>query len=393
MAAKKAAKSKTARAKKKPVVELIINKGLAGVTVDTTEVSKVMPETNSLTYRGYAVQDLAANCRFEEVAYLMWYGELPTRAQLRKFEKDERSRRNISRSHVEVIRQYPKRAHPMDTLRTSVSYLGTTEIAWGGEPAERDLDRAMDMLAKIPTMIATDYRFRKGLPRKSPRKDLTMSENFFHMCFGEVPAKEVIRAFDISLILYAEHSFNASTFTARVITSSRSDIFSAVTGGIGSLKGPLHGGANEAVMHNLREIRSPARAEKWLRDKQAAGELVMGFGHRVYKQGDSRVPTMRAALEDLAAWKGDTKWLEISDILENIMVSEKNIHPNLDFPAGPAYFLMGFEIDMYTPIFVMSRITGWAAHIIEQNASNSLIRPLSAYSGKKQRKLQPISKR
>lgn len=393
MAAKKAAKSKTARAKKKPVVEPIINKGLAGVTVDTTEVSKVMPETNSLTYRGYAVQDLAANCRFEEVAYLMWYGELPTRAQLRKFEKDERSRRNISRSHVEVIRQYPKRAHPMDTLRTSVSYLGTTEIAWGGEPAERDLNRAMDMLAKIPTMIATDYRFRKGLPRKSPRKDLTMSENFFHMCFGEVPAKEVIRAFDISLILYAEHSFNASTFTARVITSSRSDIFSAVTGGIGSLKGPLHGGANEAVMHNLREIRSPERAEKWLRDKQAAGELVMGFGHRVYKQGDSRVPTMRAALEDLAAWKGDTKWLEISDILENIMVSEKNIHPNLDFPAGPAYFLMGFEIDMYTPIFVMSRITGWAAHIIEQNASNSLIRPLSAYSGKKQRKVQPISKR
>lgn len=391
--AKKKAKAKNTKVKKAAAADPVIYKGLAGVTVDTTEVSKVMPETNSLTYRGYAVQDLAANCRFEEVAYLMWHGELPTRAQLRKFEKDERSRRNISRPHVEVIRQYPKRAHPMDTLRTSVSYLGTTETAWGGEPAEKDLDRAMDMLAKIPTMIATDYRFRKGLPRKTPRKDLTMSENFFHMCFGEVPPKEVIRAFDISLILYAEHSFNASTFTARVITSSRSDIYSAVTGGIGSLKGPLHGGANEAVMHNLKEIRTPARAEKWLRDKQVAGELVMGFGHRVYKQGDSRVPTMRAALEDLAKWKGDTKWLEISDILQNIMVSEKNIHPNLDFPAGPAYYLMGFEIDMYTPIFVMSRITGWAAHIIEQNASNSLIRPLSAYSGKKQRKVKAISKR
>ena len=391
-AAKKTAK-KSKRLNKAKAAEPTIYKGLAGVTVDTTSVSKVMPETNSLTYRGYAVQDLAANCRFEEVAYLMWHGELPTRSQLRKFEKDERSRRNISRSHVEVIRQYPKRAHPMDTLRTSVSYLGTTETAWGGESADNDLERAMNMLAKIPTMIATDYRFRKGMKRIAPRKDLTMSENFFHMCFGKVPPREVIRAFDISLILYAEHSFNASTFTARVITSSRCKYPSAVTGGIGSLKGPLHGGANEAVMYNLIDIKTPARAEKWLRDKQANKELVMGFGHRVYKQGDSRVPTMRAALEDLAAWKGDTKWLEISDILQDIMINEKGIHPNLDFPAGPAYYLMGFEIDMYTPIFVMSRITGWSAHILEQNASNSLIRPLSAYGGVKQRKVKSISKR
>ena len=370
-----------------------IFKGLAGVTVDTTSVSKVMPETNSLTYRGYAVQDLAANCKFEEVAYLLWHGELPSRSQLRKFEKVERSRRDISRAHINVIRQYPKRAHPMDTLRTSVSFLGTTETAWGGEPAERDRERAMNMLAKIPTMIATDYRFRRGLARKAPRADLSMSENFFYMCFGKVPPKEVIRAFDISLILYAEHSFNASTFTARVITSSRSDIYSAVTGGIGSLKGPLHGGANEAVMQNLLEIKTPARAENWLREKQANKQLVMGFGHRVYKHGDSRVPTMRAALEDLAAWKGDTRWLEISDILQNIMISEKGIYPNLDFPAGPAYYLMGFEIDMYTPIFVMSRITGWSAHVLEQNASNSLIRPLSAYDGVRQRRVKPIAKR
>jgi 2-methylcitrate synthase/citrate synthase II len=393
MTAKLKSKPKKAVVKKIKAMEPLIYKGLAGVTVDTTSVSKVMPETNSLTYRGYAVQDLASNCRFEEIAYLLWHGELPTRSQLRRFEKKERSRRNISRSHVEVIRHYPKKAHPMDTLRTSVSYLGTTETAWGGEAEEKDLDRAMNMLAKIPTMIATDFRFRKGLRRILPRKDLTMSENFFHMCFGVIPPKEVIRAFDISLILYAEHSFNASTFTTRVITSSRSDIYSAVTGGIGSLKGPLHGGANEAVMHNLLEIKTPMRAEKWLRDKQAAKELVMGFGHRVYKQGDSRVPTMRKALEDLSAWKGDTKWTEISDVLQEIMIGEKGIHPNLDFPAGPAYYLMGFEIDMYTPIFVMSRISGWSAHIIEQNASNSLIRPLSAYGGKKQRKVKPISKR
>lgn len=390
---KKKPKKSVTKIRGPKVAKQEIFKGLAGVTVDTTSVSKVMPETNSLTYRGYAVQDLAANCKFEEVAYLLWHGELPSRSQLRKFEKVERSRRNISRAHIDVIRQYPKRAHPMDTLRTSVSYLGTTETAWGGESAERDRERAMNMLAKIPTMIATDYRFRRGLARKAPRADLSMSENFFYMCFGKVPPKEVIRAFDISLILYAEHSFNASTFTARVITSSRSDIYSAVTGGIGSLKGPLHGGANEAVMQNLLEIKTPARAENWLREKQANKQLVMGFGHRVYKHGDSRVPTMRAALEDLAAWKGDTRWLEISDILQDIMINEKGIYPNLDFPAGPAYYLMGFEIDMYTPIFVMSRITGWSAHVLEQNASNSLIRPLSAYNGVRQRRVKPIAKR
>ena len=390
---KKSAKKKAAVKSTRKAAAPVIYKGLAGVTVDTTAVSKVMPETNSLTYRGYAVQDLAASCRFEEVAYLLLHGELPTRRQLNAFVKDERSRREISRPHVEVIRQYPRRAHPMDTLRTSVSYLGTTDTAWGGEPRERDLDRAMNLLAKIPTMIATDYRFRKGLPRKKPRADLSMSENFFHMCFGEVPPKEVIRAFDTSLILYAEHSFNASTFTARVITSSRSDIYSAVTGGIGSLKGPLHGGANEAVMKNLLEIRTVKRAEPWLRQKFADKGLVMGFGHRVYKHGDSRVPTMRKALEDLAAWKGDSKWLDISDVLQKIMVEEKGIYPNLDFPAGPAYYLMGFEIDMYTPIFVMSRITGWSAHVLEQNANNALIRPLSVYTGVKQRKIKPISKR
>ena len=393
MAKKTVKQNQQGNLKKTKVSETRIYKGLAGVTVDTTSVSKVMPETNSLTYRGYAVQDLAANCRFEEVAYLLLYGDLPTRSELRKFEKSERSRRNISRAHTEVIRRYPRRAHPMDTLRTSVSYLGTSETAWGGEDADKDLDRAMDMLAKIPTMIATDYRFRKGMVRRIPRKDLTISENFFHMCFGKIPPKEVIRAFDISLILYAEHSFNASTFTARVITSSRSDIYSAVAGGIGSLKGPLHGGANEAVMKNLLEIKNPSKAEEWLREKQSRKELVMGFGHRVYKQGDSRVPTMRAALEGLSSWKKESTWLEISDILQTIMIEEKGIHPNLDFPAGPAYYLMGFDIDMYTPIFVMSRITGWAAHVIEQNANNSLIRPLSAYEGKKQRRVKAISKR
>ena len=370
-----------------------IYKGLDGVVVDETAISQVTPETNSLTYRGYAVQDLCEQCCFEEVAYLLWHGELPTRYQLRAFKKNERRRRRISRNHLAVIQRFPKRAHPMDTIRTSVSYLGTTEVAWGGEPAEADMERSMNLLSKIPTMIATDYRLRKGKRRIKPRTDLSYSENFLNMCFGRVPPKHVVKAFDVSLILYAEHSFNASTFATRVVTSTMSDIYSSVTAGIGALKGPLHGGANEAVMKMLLEIGQPERAEAWLRDAFNSKRVVMGFGHRVYKWGDSRVPTMRGCLEDLARWKKDRKWIEIEDVLEHIMVKEKKIHPNLDYPAGPAYYMMGFDIDMYTPIFVMSRITGWTAHCMEQNAENRLIRPLSAYTGVKQRRVNPIAKR
>lgn len=370
-----------------------IQKGLDGVMVDETAISRVVPETNSLTYRGYAVQDLCEHCCFEEVAYLLWNGELPTRSQLTKFRSDERARRELSRDHLAVIRKFPKRAHPMDTIRTAVSYLGTTETAWGGEPEENDRRRALDLLAKIPTMMASDYRFRRGKRRIAPRDDLSISENFLRMCFGTVPPKEVVKAFDVSLILYAEHSFNASTFASRVVTSTMSDMYSAVTAGIGALKGPLHGGANEAVMHMLLEIGHPKKAEAWLRKAFKDKRVVMGFGHRVYKWGDSRVPTMRKCLDDLSAWKNDGRWVEIEDVLQKIMLDEKNIHPNLDYPAGPAYYLMGFDIDMFTPVFVMSRITGWTAHIMEQNASNRLIRPLSAYTGVEQREVKTIAKR
>ena len=370
-----------------------IYKGLDGVVVDDTAVSKVMPETNSLTYRGYPVQDLAALCTFEEVAYLLWHGELPSRKQLAAFRRDERKRREISADHIAVIKRFPKTAHPMDTIRTAVSYLGTTEVAWGGDKREKDLRRSIDLLAKIPTMIATDYRFRMGKRRIAPRTDLSIAENFFHMCFGAVPPPEVIKAFDVSLILYAEHSFNASTFAARVVASTRADLYSAVVAGIGALKGPLHGGANEAVMHMLLEIGHPRNAEAWLRKAFADRRVVMGFGHRVYKHGDSRVPTMRKCLVDLADWKKNETWVEIEDVLEQIMVKEKGIYPNLDFPAGPAYYLMGFDIDLYTPIFVMSRITGWTAHVIEQSADNRLIRPLSNYTGVPERAVVPLPQR
>ncbi|MGE0745969.1 MAG: bifunctional 2-methylcitrate synthase/citrate synthase [Rhodospirillales bacterium] len=370
-----------------------IYRGLDGVVVDTTAVSKVMPETNSLTYRGYAVQDLAQHCTFEEVAYLIYNGELPNKKELAAFKRQEKARREIDKDLIAVIKHYPKTAHPMDTIRTSVSFLGLHEVAWGGEKLEADKKRAIDLLAKIPTMIATDYRYRQGLRRIAPRSDLSFSENFFHMCFGKVPPEEVVRAFDISLILYAEHSFNASTFTTRVITSTRSDLYSATVGAIGALKGPLHGGANEAVMHMLKEIKTPAKARSWMENAVKNKRLVMGFGHRVYKSGDSRVPTMRRCLEDLSAWAGEDKWLRIEDELQDYMLKAKNIHPNLDFPSGPAYYLMGFDIDLYTPIFVMARTTGWSAHYFEQNADNRLIRPLSAYTGVEQRPVTPLSKR
>lgn len=370
-----------------------VKKGLEGVVADTSAVSKVMPEINSLVYRGYPVQDLAENCRFEEVAYLLWNDDLPNKAQLEAFEKQERSYRELSPALLDVIRKFPKNAHPMDAIRTAVSFYGMEdERIWDNSTAANK-DKAMRLLAKIPTAIAAAYRCKNGKDPIAPKKDLTMSENFFHMCFGEVPHKEVVRAFDVSLTLYAEHGFNASTFAARVIASTTSDMYSAVTGAIGALKGPLHGGANEQVMHMLKEVDSPAKAKEWMLTALREKRKIMGFGHRVYRSGDSRVPTMKKYAQNLGKLKGETKWDEISRILDETMVAEKGIHPNLDFPAGPAYYLMGFDIDMFTPIFVMARITGWAAHVIEQHDANRLIRPLCQYTGPSERKVKAVAQR
>jgi 2-methylcitrate synthase len=370
-----------------------IHRGLDGVVVDTTRISKVMPEINALVYSGYPVQELAENCRFEEVAWLVWHGELPSRKELTAFEADERSRRNISAALVEVIRKSPRTAHPMDVLRTTVSFFGMEDASPEKTDAATNQNRSIDLLAKIPTMIGAFYRFRKGQEFIPPRADLSMAENFFHVCHGRVPAPEVVRAFDVSLTLYAEHGFNASTFTARTVVSSLSDLYSGVVGGIASLKGPLHGGANEAVMHMLLEIGDPKTARDWMLKVLKDKRKVMGFGHRVYKSGDSRMPTMKKYAQKMAAFTGEKKWLEIADILEATMLEQKNIHPNLDFPSGPAYYMMGIDIDMYTPVFVVARITGWTAHIMEQLANNALIRPLSQYIGPGQRSVVPLEKR
>ncbi len=370
--------------------------GLAGVVADDTAVSKVMPESNSLTYRGYRVQDLATKCRFEEVAYLIWNRELPTKTELAAFEALEKSRRGISPDMLKLIAMLNPKAHPMDTLRTAVSFMGQADPTTEDSSPKGLYDKAIRMFAQIPEIVAADFRVRNGKAPIPTTKDLGFSENFFHMCFGKVPAPEIVKCFDISMTLYAEHSFNASTFTARTIASSLSDIYSAVTGAIGSLKGPLHGGANEAVMHLLMEVGSAKNAEAWMMDALAKKKNIMGFGHRVYKKGDSRVPTMTDAFKkmvDVIGTKEAKEYWEMSRILDATMVREKGIYPNLDFPTGPAYYLMGFEIPIFTPIFVVSRITGWTAHVMEQRAANKLVRPLSNYFGVAERDVVPIERR
>ena len=375
------------------MAEVEIKKGLVGVIADETKVSEVMPDINSLTYRGYAVQDLAEACVFEEVAYLLLNGELPNKSQLAKFQEEERSNREISSNLKKVIQNYPKNAHPMDTTRTSVSHLGLEDSETATNTIEANYKKFIKIFAKTPTAVAANFRTRKGLDIIDPKKDLSFSENFFYMCFGKVPSKDVVKAFDVSLILYAEHSFNASTFTSRVITSTLADIHSAIVGGISALKGPLHGGANEVVMEMFSDIKEPENAEKYILNKIKNKDLIIGFGHRVYKKGDSRVPTMTKYYYKTADFYKNEKFPKISKILEETMIKEKNIFSNLDFPSGPTYYLMGFDVDFFTPIFVIARITGWSAHVNEQLKDNRLIRPLSKYTGSVHRKVQPIDKR
>jgi citrate synthase len=369
------------------VSETEIRKGLAGVYADTTAISMVNPETNSLTYRGYPVQELTRRCSFEEVAYLLWHGELPAPVQLDAQNRAERAQRALDPLTAATLKDLPLTAHPMDTLRTAVSLLGAADPTENDNSPDANQAKALRLFAVLPAVVAMDHRRRRGLEPVPPRDDLSFAANFLYMTFGEAPDPAITSAFETSLILYAEHSFNASTFTARVVTSTLSDIYSAVTAAIGALKGPLHGGANEAVMDMMEEIGTAERAEEWLQAALADKRKIMGFGHRVYKNGDSRVPTMRAALGEIAALRGDQRLIDIYEVLAKAMYQAKGLHPNLDYPAGPAYHLIGFDTPAFTPIFVVARIPGWTAHIAEQLAGNSLIRPLAAYDGPPERHL------
>ncbi|KXZ57609.1 Citrate synthase [Microbacterium laevaniformans] len=368
-----------------------IHKGLAGVVADVTAISKVNPETNSLLYRGYPVHELAATQSAEAVAYLLWNGDLPTDEQLAALRSTERAHRALQDDVKAAIDLTPLDAHPMDEVRTAVSALGARDLAGTGSvldatgTPEENLERSIRLFAALPAIVAYGQRRRRGEELTAPRDDLDYAANFLWMTFGEEFDDVVVDAFNRSMILYAEHSFNASTFTARVITSTLSDLYSAVVGAIGALKGPLHGGANEAVLHIFDEIGDADEVEAWLDRALAEKRKIMGFGHRVYKHGDSRVPTMKAALDTLIDYYDRPDVEALYTTLEREFVERKGIYPNLDYPSGPAYNLIGFDTLTFTPLFVAARVVGWTAHIMEQAASNALIRPLSEYVGPDER--------
>jgi citrate synthase len=364
-----------------------VRKALASAYDARTAISTVNPATNSLTYRGYPVQELCRRCSFEEVAYLLWHGELPSHEQLAAQNRAERAQRRLDPVIAASLGAQPLSAHPMDTLRTAVSLIGA------GDPVENDNSAAaiqaksLRLFAVLPAIVAADQRRRHGLGAVTPREDLGYAANFLYLTFGRVPEPQVVRAFETSLILYAEHSFNPSTLTARLVSSTLSDVYSAVAAAIGALKGPLHGGANEAVMGMLNEIGIADNAKPWLDEALAAGQKIMGFGHPVYKNGDSRVPAMRSALGMIAALRGGQQLLDVYETLAVAVLEQTGLYPNLDYPTGPAYHLIGFDTPTFTPIFVAARLPGWTAHVAEQVAANSVIRPRAAYDGPAERHL------
>lgn len=354
-----------------------VHRGLVGVVADTTAISEVDPARNVLLYRGYPARELAERRRFLEVAHLLRTGELPDPDELAELDRRERSLRRLGPGLESMLEALPVDAHPMDVLRTAVSWLGATDPASDDPSPEASAEKAVRLLAVLPTVVASVQRRRWGRDPIAPRDDLGHAENFLHMTFGRVPEAELVRAFEVSMILYAEHSFSASAFTARVVTSTRSDLHSAVVAGIGALKGALHGGANEAVMDQFAEIGDPDEVDDWLERALAQGRKVMGYGHRVYKRGDSRVPVLHARLRRVVALRHGRDLLAFYEVLAGAMLREKGLRPNLDYVAGPLYHLMGFDAPMFTPLFVMARVTGWAAHVIEQASDNVLIRPIA----------------
>jgi citrate synthase len=364
--------------------------GLEGVIAGETAICTV---EGGLSYRGYAVGDLAEHCSFDEVAYLLLRGELPNPAQLKDFHTRVAAARRLPPPLKDLLSALPKWTTPLDALRTAVSALGHFDQDTADNSHDANLRKAERLLAQIPVVIADHYRIVKGMPEVLARQDLSHAANFLYMLRGsEAPPAEV-KAMDVSLILYAEHEFNASTFAARVIVSTLSDLHSGVTGAIGALKGALHGGANEKVMDILLSTGGPDRAEEWTRAALARKERIMGFGHRVYKTGDVRAGILKTYSRAAATAAGDVSWEDTADVIERVMAAEKNMYPNLDWPAGRLYHAMKLEIPLYTPIFAMSRISGWAAHIIEQLDNNRLIRPRAIYKGPDRRAVKPIAER
>jgi 2-methylcitrate synthase/citrate synthase II len=372
--------------------------GLEGVIAGTSKLSHIDLENNVLTYRGYNVQDLCDHSTFEEVAYLLLYGDLPNGPQLAEFSDWLKAEREVPDVVYDVLRRLPADSAPMDWLKIGVAALALYDPQADENGHDANLGKAVRLTAKLPAIVANGWRVIHGMEPTKGDPSLGHSAHFLHLLTGETPDEFAVEALNTTLILYAEHGFNASTFTARVTVSTLSDLYSGVVAAIGALKGPLHGGANEEVMKMMLEIGEPANAEAWLRKKMTKTPdnprpRIMGFGHREYKQGDQRAQIVKQYTRRLAERTGQTKWTEIADTLERIMLDEKGLHPNLDFPVSPAYYMMGLPIPLYTPIFVISRIVGWSGHIIEQLDNNRLIRPTSIYEGPDRRDFVPMEER
>ncbi len=366
--------------------------GLAGVIAGESAICEVSPNAG-LTYRGYDVHEMAGKAPFEEVAFLMLNGELPSAPQLETFRKQLASEREIPRQVVEMLRLLPKHTHPMDTLRTGFSMLSSWDPDLNDHAHDANLRKAVRIIAKISTLTTTGWRIAHRKEPIAPKPELSHCANFLYCFDGKEPEPWRVRAMDILFLLYAEHEFNASTFAARVTASTLADIYAALTTAIGTLKGPLHGGANEEAMKMLEDIGKPERAEAWVKERLDRKEKIMGFGHRVYKTGDSRVPVLRELTRDIGQRLGQTQWVAIGEALDRVMEREKQLYANADLYAAPVFYMMGIPADLNTPLFACSRASGWSAHVIEQHDNNRLIRPRGRYVGSGDRKYVPVGER
>ncbi len=370
--------------------------GLDGVLAGETKLCHVDEGEGGLRYLGYAVSDLAEKATFEEVAYLLLFSKLPTQKELKDFATQLAAYSVLPGPIAAFLGMVPPAAHPMDILRTSVSLLGMTDPDASDSSHEANIRKAIRLMAQIPLIITTAHRLANGKPHVEPQADLSFAENLLFLLTDrrdDGQAKVMAHVLDVSLTLYAEHEFNASTFSARVTASTMTDLHSAITSAIGTLKGPLHGGANEAVAEMFLGIERCERAEQWVRTSLANKQRIMGFGHRVLKQGDSRSAIIQQHAESLSRICGDCRWYEIATIIDRVVQQEKGLRPNLDFYTAVAYLLIGIPRELYTPVFVCSRITGWCAHVIEQQDHNRLIRPRALYTGPTTREYVPLDRR
>ncbi len=365
------------------------------MTALDTQLSFIDGQSGTLIYRGYGIQDLAQNASFEEVAYLLWKGELPTQAQLDELNGQLRDARPVHPDLLDHLRHHtPKDANPMAAMRTALSMLAAYDEEADVMDPEANYRKAVRLTAKLPTLVAAFDRIRKGLDPVAPTQEGSTAQDFLTMLNGEAPGPAALQIMDAALVLHAEHGLNASTFAARVIGSTLSDMYSAVVGAMGALKGPLHGGANIEVMKTLLDLdESGETAQEFVDRKLEAKEKIMGIGHRVYKTLDPRAVILRDMLSDLSEEKGDTKWLEMSDTIRSTVKERKGLDANVDFYSASVYYLLGIETDLYTPIFAISRMTGWTAHLLEQWEDNRLIRPRAEYVGPRDLSVSPVGDR